>query len=80
MDKNIAIIILSLFGFQGLITGFVILVKKEYFAVRLKHKDFLAPAIIGKVSGKQAKSSAIGYIVYGIFFIAIALALYLWGN
>lgn len=80
MDKNIAIIVLSLFGFHGLITGFVILVKKEYFSVRLKDKDFLAPAIAGKVSGKQAKSDAIVYIVYGIFFIAIALALYLWGD
>ena len=80
MDRTIAIIFIFLFGLLSLVTGIVILVKKEYFDARLKHKDFIAPAPIWKVSGKRARSDGISSIVIGIFLLVLSIVIYIWGN
>ncbi len=80
MDKTTIVIFFSLFGLLSLITGVVILVRKEYFYARLKHKDFLAPAAIRKISGKTARTDGLGSIVIGLVLLGLSIAIYLWGN
>ncbi len=80
MNKTVAALFLSLYGLVGLINGIVILVKKQYFSTWLQNKDFLAPAPIQKISGKQAKTDGIGLFINGLFFLGLGVAIYLWGG
>ena len=80
MDKTVAVLFFFSFGLLSLIIGIVILVRKEYFSAHLKHKDFLAPAPIRKVSGNKARSDGIGGIVIGVILLCLSLTIYVWGN
>jgi hypothetical protein len=80
MNKTAIVIFFAVFGSLSLITGVVFLVRKEYFYARLKHKDFLAPASIHKVTGKIVRSNGIVNIVFGIILLCLSVSIYLWGS
>ena len=74
MNSTIAILILFGLGLLSLIIGVVILVRKQ-FLLYGRTGDF-----IGKVSGKKARSEGISRVLAGLLFLALSIAMYLWGR
>jgi hypothetical protein len=74
MGKTYAAILISFISLLSLIIGIVILIRKQYFSYG-KTGQF-----IGKVTGKKAKSDGIGYIIMGLVFLGLSVAIYLWGG
>ena len=74
MGKTYVVILTSFLGWLSLTMGVVILVRKQYFSYGKKGQ------FIGKVTGKKAKSDGIWYIITGLVFLCLSVAIYLWGG